>query len=124
MKVKIVFNNEEIFANLNDSDTAKGIEKILPVQGIANTWGNEIYFDVDLTVAQSQDAVDEVEIGTLAYWSPGKKLCFFFGKTPISDSDKPKAAGPVNVLGQVTGNDAIEKLKKVTQGTKIIIEKA
>lgn len=124
MKLKIVFNDEEIFADLNDSDTAKEIVKILPIQGNANTWGNEIYFDIDISLPQSQDAVDEVEIGALAYWSPGRKFCFFFGKTPISDTEKPKAAGPVNVLGKVTGNDAIEKLKKVTQGTRIMIEKA
>ena len=54
--------------------------------------------------SEADDAVAEVEVGTLAYWPPGSAFCIFWGPTPVSTSDKPKAYSPVNILGEIIGD--------------------
>ena len=46
---------------------------------------------------------------------------FFFGKTPVSTSDKPKAYSPVNILGSVGGDSKVFKIVKA--GDQIVIDK-
>ena len=60
-------------------------------------------------------------IGELAFWPPGKAICIFFGKTPISESNKPKAASPVNVFGKIIGSE-INILAKLKNGERISLE--
>ena len=45
----------------------------------------------------------------------------FFGKTPASTNEKPRAASPVNIFGKVIGD--IDIFKNVKDGEEIIIEK-
>jgi len=60
-----------------------------------------------------------IHFGDIAYWIPGKAICIFFGKTPISD-DKIKPASAVNVIGKVKD---WEKFKDVWDGEIIEITK-
>ena len=46
----------EVQAELNDSETAAAIHEILPVEGTANLWGEEIYFEIDLALEPEADA--------------------------------------------------------------------
>ena len=101
-------------AELNDSDTARNIWDSLPIEGTANLWGDEIYFDISLEIDPEEDARAEVDIGDLGYWPLGPAFCIFFGRTPVSTGDKPKAYSPVNVFGRVTGDPAL--FKAVSQG--------
>ena len=48
-------------------------------------------------------------------------MCVFFGKTPVSTNDKPKAYSPVNVLGLVDGDSRVFKI--VEAGDQIVIDK-
>ena len=57
----------------------------------------------------------------MAYWSPGKAICIFFGPTPVSSDDKPRAYSPVNVFAKVEGDPNI--FKKIKDGEKIRLEK-
>ncbi|EHP88109.1 protein of unknown function DUF369 [Methanotorris formicicus Mc-S-70] len=57
---------------------------------------------------------------TLPYWIPGRAICIFFGKTPISDDDKIKPASAVNVIGKVKD---WEKFKDVEEEEIIEIVK-
>ena len=91
-------------AELNDSPTARMIWEALPITGRANTWGNEIYFEIPVQVAQASDARADVEVGELGYWPVGSAFCIFFGPTPVSSGEKPRAASPVNVVGRVVGD--------------------
>ncbi len=43
MKIKIFVNDIEAEAELQDTPTAKAIFKMLPVDGAANRWGDEIF---------------------------------------------------------------------------------
>lgn len=101
--------------------TAEEILKALPIEGIANRWGDEIYFSIPVRLSE-ENAQEIVEEGDLAYWPPGHALCIFFGPTPVSDTDKPKAASPVNVFGKIKGDPKI--FKKVRGGERIRILKS
>ncbi|MDD5502767.1 MAG: cyclophilin-like fold protein [Candidatus Thermoplasmatota archaeon] len=121
MRIRISSGNISAFANLNGSETAKKILAALPIEGRANRWGDEIYFEIPVSIEEAKDARTNVEIGELGYWPPGSALCIFFGKTPVSTGKEPKAYSPVNVFGKIKGDDTI--FKKVKDGEKIIVEK-
>jgi hypothetical protein len=109
-------------AELNDSPTAQQIWEALPIEGRANVWGDEIYFEIPVMASQAADARVEMEVGELGYWPVGHAFCIFFGPTPVSVDEQPRAYSPVNVLGQVLG-DATQ-FKMVPNGTLVRLERA
>lgn len=109
-------------AQLNNSETAEKIYDALPIEGTTKTWGDEIYFDIPVEIDQAPDSVAEVEVGTLGYWPVGRAFCIFFGRTPVSTGEKPRAASPVNVFGVVMDDPTI--LKSVKDGEQITISRA
>ncbi len=122
MKIKIIFREGELEGEIDESKnpkTAKSIIDVLPITGRANVWGEEIYFEIPVE-ATEENSQEEVEVGNIAYWPPGRALCIFFGRTPVSTSDKPRAYSPVNVIGRVLTD--IKLLKKVKDGEEIKIE--
>ena len=50
-QIKIEFKNVSIDAVLNNSKTANEIKKILPITNYVNTWGDEIYFSIDVDLS-------------------------------------------------------------------------
>ncbi len=68
----------------------------------------------------SSDARVEMKVGELAYWAPGSAFCIFFGRTPVSEGSEPRAASPVNPLGEVDGDATA--FKSVRSGEKVRIE--
>ena len=73
-------------------------------------------------LAQEPDARAEVEVGDLAYWPAGPAFCIFFGPTPVSTGDQPRAYSPVNVFGRVLGDTG--KFKTISNGAVIEITRA
>jgi hypothetical protein len=122
MKITITAGNVCLPAELNDNPTAQQIAATLPIEGKANIWGDEIYFEIPVIVDQGPDARAEVEVGELGYWPVGHAFCIFFGPTPVSTDEKPRAYSPVNILGRVLGN--VTELKGTSNGTTVKIEKA
>jgi len=101
--------------------TAQAIWEALPLEGRANRWGDEIYFAIP--VALDEDHAQEVvQAGDLAYWPPGNALCIFWGPTPASQADEPRAASPVNVFGRIDGN--LPDFGSVRSGTAVKLERA
>jgi len=119
-RIRIKAGSVEALAELNDTETAQAIWDALPIKGRANTWGDEIYFSIPLSIAQEKGQ-DLVEVGDLGYWPPGQGFCIFFGPTPMSEGDKPRPASPVTVFGQVIGDATI--FKEVDTGTEVTIDK-
>jgi len=113
----------EVNAELSDENprTAQAIYDALPIEGRANTWGDEIYFSIPVEV-EAETPRDVVELGELGYWPPGSAFCIFFGPTPASRGNEIRPASPVNVFGRVLGDPKI--FKKVKSGETIRIEKA
>lgn len=107
-------------AELFDTKTVQLIIDETPLNGKVNIWGDEIYFPVSFTAELEKDASEEVDVGTLAYWPPGKAFCIFFGPTPVSTSSKPRGYSPVNVIGKIHGN--LEELRTISPGESIKVE--
>lgn len=108
-------------AALDGSRTADAIWKALPIEAKASTWGDEIYFDIGLTI-KAESPKEVVAVGDLGYWPPGSAFCIFFGRTPASTGDEPRAASGVNVFGRVTEDPRI--FKKVRAGAQVRLERA
>ena len=106
-------------AELNDTDAAEAIWNALPISVSGNTWGDEIYFRIPVSV-DPDDLKEVVDFGDLAFWPPGNAFCIFFGPTPASRGDEIRAAGPVAVAGRVTGDAS--RFKQVGAGAAVTIE--
>lgn len=109
-------------AELNDNLTARQIWAALPLEGQANIWGDEIYFEIPIHASQEPDARAEVEVGELGYWPLGHAFCIFFGPTPVSTNEKPRAYSPVNILGRVLGEAT--RFRAVPSGAKVQLVRA
>jgi hypothetical protein len=122
MKITISAGDVSLPAELNNNPTAQQIATALPIEGKANVWGDEIYFEIPVIAEQEPDARAEVEVGELGYWPVGHAFCIFFGPTPASTDDQPRAASPVNILGRVLG-DATQ-FRGMPNGTPVRITAA
>jgi uncharacterized protein len=103
-KITISAGDVTLLAELNEGPTAARLWELLPLEGSANTWGDEIYFEIPLVLEQEADARAEVAVGELGYWPVGHAFCIFFGPTPASRDERPRAYSPVNILGRVLGD--------------------
>ena len=83
-------------AVLDNSPTASAIWDALPLEGRVNRWGEEIYFSIPVEIPTEPDAREEMQIGECAYWPGGKAFCIFFGPTPVSIKQEPRAYTAVN----------------------------
>jgi hypothetical protein len=121
MEAEIVVDEIRLKATLDENTTAERIAAMLPVEGKANRWGDEIYFSIPLEIALADDAVADVDVGTLAYWPTGSALCLFFGPTPVSSTDRPRAYSPVNVFGRIDGDPSA--LRDVSDGALVTVRR-
>lgn len=107
---------------IDDTPTGEAIYAMLPLEGTANRWGEEIYFEIPCTCALEPESRDALDPGELGYWPTGKCFCIFFGRTPASGTDgRPRAASAVNVFGRVAGDLTV--LRQVKQGSTITVKK-
>jgi len=102
----------DLAATFNDSETARQILDALPLEGAANVWGDEIYFEIPVMTGE-EGAQAGVPSGTVAYWPSGHALCIFFGQTPYS---------PENVVGEIDGDEML--LSEVGSGDTVTVEHA
>lgn len=121
-RIAISAGSVTVEAELNESPTADRIWEELPISGQANTWGDEIYFEIPVVAEKAADARAEVSVGELGYWPVGQAFCVFFGPTPASTGEEPRAASPVNVVGQAVGDAA--ELRNVPAGATVTVERA
>ena len=119
--IRITAGDISLAAELNDSETARAIYEALPIEAPGNRWGEEIYFSIPVSQDLSDDARAEMEVGELAYWPPGSAFCIFFGPTPASHGNEPRAASPVNPVGQIAGD--VAHLSEVPDGTVVTIDR-
>lgn len=120
-KIEIIIEEIRLTATLNNSLTAEKIYEALPFEGIVNTWGDEIYFNIPVSLEQVPDARADVEVDELGYWPVGSAFCIFFGPTPVSKDEKPRAASPVNIFGKTDSDARI--LKEVKGGALVKVIK-
>jgi hypothetical protein len=109
-------------AELDDTPTAQQVWEALPIEGSANLWGDEIYFEIPVVAAQEADARALVEVGTLGEWPVGHAFCIFFGPTPVSTDERPRAYSPCNILGRVLGDAT--RFREVRNGETVTLSRA
>jgi hypothetical protein len=120
-KIQISTGEISAIAILNDGPTADAIWNALPIEGRANTWGDEIYFDIPVQLGEEEGASEVVQLGDLGYWPTGHAFCIFFGLTPVSRGDEIRAASAVNIFGHIEGEATV--FKGVSSGASIKVEK-
>ena len=103
-RIRILVDEVEFTAELNDSATADAIWDALPIDGAGSRWGEEIYFSIPVNGELADDAREVMQVGELAYWPPGSAFCIFWGPTPASQGSEPRAASDVNPVGMITGD--------------------
>lgn len=115
--IRIEADGVRLYAVLAATPTADSVWDALPLQGTAQRWGEEVYFEIALTLPLEAGARADVDAGDLGYWPEGPAIALFFGKTPASSGETPVAASPVNVFGRITGDAA--RLSRVRAGGRV-----
>ena len=109
-----------MIANLRETPTVNQVLKALPCEASANTWGEEVYFELPVKAALEGDAQQVVEPGAVCFWVEGSSLALPFGPTPASKGDECRLVTRCNVLGKLEGDP--RQLKKVKAGVAIRVE--
>ncbi|MET1124415.1 MAG: cyclophilin-like fold protein [Archaeoglobaceae archaeon] len=120
--VRFRIGSVEVLAELRSEwapKTVEAIVKALPIRSYAHRWGDEVYFETDVEVGVEENSKEVVEVGDVAYWIPGRAICLFFGKTPISD-DVIRPASAVNVIGKII--EGLGELRNVSEGDEVLLE--
>jgi hypothetical protein len=108
-------------ATLVPNQTARAIWNALPLEARANRWGDELYFAVPFELPEDE-AQEVVSAGDVAYWPPGHAVCIFWGPTPASQGQEPRAASPVNVFGRIA--EGASEFGSVHSGAVVKLERA
>jgi hypothetical protein len=121
MQIKITIADLNLAGELNDSATAKKITASLPLELEMSRWGDEYYGGCGIETGLEREARTLMKVGEIAYWPPGKALCFFFGPTPVSSGEQPQAASKVNPVGTITSD--CSPLRELANSVRVRIEK-
>src|SRR5690348_16358827 len=115
--IRFDFGALTLEAELLDTPTAKAISAALPLTSAVLTWGEEVYFDVPVTVAREKYARAVVTPGEIAYWPQGPAIAIGFGRTPISQGNETRLASPCNIFAKALSS--VKLLSKIKTGTKV-----
>ncbi len=118
-RIVVRINTTELGMTARDTPTAKAILKELPLQAVAQTWGEEVYFRVPVSAALEDDARDTVEKGEIAFWTGGSAIAIGYGRTPASRGDEIRLVTAVNVWADAHGDPAV--LRDVRDGDPVWI---
>lgn len=122
MKAKIKVGSVSLLAEFHETQCAREIYEILPIVAKLNEWGDEFYFEIPKALPLDETATDDVDVGDIGYWPPGRAIAIFFGPTPISSGEKPRPASKVNIIGKIIGD---AKILRTAKGEReITLEKA
>lgn len=100
-QITLTIDEETFEGELNETETARAVAEVLPVETDPSFWGEEIYFGIPVEIDQNEEPEEELEVGDLAYWPDGNAFCIFYGPTPNSEDSSPRPASPVTVIGEI-----------------------
>jgi hypothetical protein len=118
-RIRISWPKGAVSATLNDTPTARGLVAALPVDARAQTWGEEVYFEVPVKATLESGAKQVVPPGTVCLWVEGSSLALPWGRTPVSEGDESRLVTRCNVLGMIDGDP--RQLASVRSGDSITV---
>jgi hypothetical protein len=121
-RIRFEFGALILDAELLDTPTARAVAAALPLESTALTWGEEVYFNVPVSVKRETDARAVVTPGEIAYWPEGPAIAIGFGRTPISRGDECRLASPCNIFAQALGD--VRLLGKIRGGSRVRVAQA
>ena len=119
-EIEIEAGGVTLRGELGDSECARAVADVLPIRVRPSVWGEEFYFEIAVAMGSDETATSLVDVGTLGYWPTGNALCVFFGRTPMSTTDRPVPASDVNIVGHV---DDARRFADVTGATEIHVRR-
>ncbi|MCB2191588.1 MAG: hypothetical protein KQI62_08485 [Deltaproteobacteria bacterium] len=103
--VRLIVQGLELTGHLDDSQAGRTLAESLPLAWSAERWGHEYYGPLDLSMGHIQgQGKQDMEVGELAFHAQTCLLCLFFGPTPMSQGEVPRAAFPVLSVGMLDGD--------------------
>src|SRR3954466_16161792 len=121
-RILIDFGVTVLEAELFDTPTARAIAAALPVSSRALTWGEEVYFEIPVSIAREREARAVVTPGEIAYWPEGTAIAIGYGRTPISRAGETRLPGPCNVFAKALAD--VRVLATVGAGTHVTVSRA
>ena len=118
-RIRIAWHKGTASAVLNDTPTVRALVAALPVNAKAQTWGEEVYFEIPVKAALEKDAKQVVPPGTVCFWVEGSSLALPWGRTPLSEGDEPKLVTRCNILGRIDGDP--RQFASVSSGDAITV---
>ncbi|MFX1273800.1 MAG: cyclophilin-like fold protein [Promethearchaeota archaeon] len=88
--------------------TCQSLFDALPMDLNSKRWGDCLYSYTPLHLEAENTQID-VAIGDVGYWMDGHAFVIFFGPTPHSTDETPRAASAINIFGKIEGDPLIFK---------------
>lgn len=112
----------DLALTLRDTPTANRIWTLLPIEGSAQSWGEEVYLSsVGARCSLEADASDLLQEGEIAYWAEGDAIAVCYGETPISAPGEMRLISPANIWADC--DEDLTLLSEVRPGDAIRLEK-
>lgn len=119
-RIIITIGQLRLDAELNDTLTATNFYEALPLEATVSRWGDEVYFMTEVEPGEGDPMREEMGVGELAFWPPGRAFCIFWGPTPASPGREPRAADLAVPLGRLLSDTG--PLNGARAGQRIRIE--
>jgi uncharacterized protein len=118
-KISIEIGGLTFTAQLYSGAADRKFADALPKEFSVSRWGDEYYGNCGITLHEDDTAREIMKVGEIAYWAPGSAFCIFFGPTPASTDNRPRAASEVIPLGLIDGD--VSALKSLGSSLSIKI---
>ena len=120
MRIRIRWEGGSAEATLDETPTARQIAEALPCVSTANTWGEEVYFEMPVAASLDSAPRQVVEPGTICFWVQGSAMAIPYGRTPISEGNECRLVTACNVVGRVNGEPRV--LGGIHAGDQVTVE--
>jgi hypothetical protein len=118
-RIRIAWPKGALAATLDDTPTARALVAALPLSARAQTWGEEVYFEISAKAKLESSAKQVVSAGSVCFWVEGSSLALPWGRTPISHGNESRLVTRCNVLGAIDGDP--RQLASVRSGDTITL---